>query len=517
MDKNVINMTKNGKNQTVFFHLTPELKVFIGRTTREQSVRYASTYRTCAGFSEAIETYGWDNISHHIVENGLTTEQAKDLERQLLEAAGRQSYNNYLTTTTFQPDEDSLYKSSKNGKMKKRAKKETARHKRINGVGVELMLDNRYRQADGTYAIVVRLYHQRKYSYLPTGYSLTPDEFCSMDGRTEKSLNSFFDKVCGKVQSLTDDGIFTLKGFRCDNSTTSAGTLAELIGEKAALARTESTAKNYESTVKVLLKACPDGLELKSVNLSTIGDFHEYLRRNGYSDTTQNIFLSIIKAAINYGIYKGYLKDSQYPFKRNAYEIDKITLPKGGKRDSNYLTRDEVDALYGYLKEKRDKAVGCFLFSYLCGGINLADMLNLTYDDYYYDEGAFRFVREKIKNRTGQVTVIPVCGRLREVLGLSGLNETRGGKVFSCFEGKAKGSVSSYLNTHLKSVARKVGITKSISINTARHTFATIATKSGFPANMVEAAMSHAAGGVSSHYIGGWDTGEMLPYFDRLL
>lgn len=51
----------------------------------------------------------------------------------------------------------------------------------------------------------------------------------------------------------------------------------------------------------------------------------------------------------------------------------------------------------------------------------------------------------------------------------------------------------------------------------ARHTFATLATKSGMPADMRERAMSHVPGGVDSHYVGSWTVGEMRPYFEKLL
>lgn len=506
-------MKKSERTQTVYFHLTPELKAYVGRTSRERSLYQATTYRNCTEFWDAVQAYGWENISHHVVESGLDEARARDLERQLIEAAGRQSYNVRMTAQPrFTADESSLNIKS----MKKRAKKETSMKRRIKDVRVELMLDNRYRQNDGTYAIAVRVYHQRKYLYIPTGWSLTPEDFGSMPESTERELAALFGKVCGKVTELVSQGVFDLKSFKCPTETTAAGTLAELVEEKARLSKTKGTAITYTNAAKLLRRMYPDGLPLKSVGVSTIGDFQSWMVSEGYSDATQTINLSCLKAAINFGIYKGWLKAAQYPFKRNAHEIDKVTLPKGNKRSSNWLTAEEVAVLQAHFDATKDWAVGCFLFSYLTGGMNTADMVGLKFDDFYFDEGAFRFVRKKIENRTGQVTVVPVCDRLRGIIAAMGAEERRGASPVPRIGGRDKATVATMLNIRLKRVARKVGIGKSISINTARHTFATLAAKSGMPLTILEHAMSHAATGVLSHYIGEWSVDEMRPYFDRL-
>lgn len=401
--------------------------------------------------------------------------------------------------------------------MKERkASKESARKRKIKDVRVELILDTRYRQADGSYATAVRVYHQRKYLYVPTGWSMTPSEFRNMDGCADRELGSVFDGVCSRVEELVSLGTFDLRTFKSPSEKQSAGTLAELVEAKGALSKTKGTAMTYNNAAKLLRRMYPDGLPLKSVGVGTIGDYHRWLASNGYSDATQTINLSCIKAAVNYGIYKGLIKDSQYPFKRNAHEIDKVVLPKGNKRNANWLTADEVGLIQEHFDRTHDWASGCFLFSYLTGGMNVADMVGLKFDDFYFDEGGFRFVREKIKNRTGQVTVVPVCDRLRRIIRGMGAVERRGESPIPRIGGRDKAGVSSVLNTRLKNIAKDVGIDKSISANTARHTFATLAAKSGMPVTVLEQAMSHAATGVLSHYIGQWSVDELRPWFEKL-
>lgn len=399
----------------------------------------------------------------------------------------------------------------------KKSGKEVARKCKIEKVRVELMLDTRYTQKDGSHAVSVRVYHDRSYLYVPTGWSMTPQEFGCMDERTEREVGKVYERVVSKIRDLVADGTFCIRTFKCPKEDRAEGTLAALMEEKGSLAKTVGTTKNYQNGAKLLRTFRPDGLPLRAVGLATVGEYDTWMKDSGYSDATRNINLSLVKATINYGTYKNLIKDSQYPFKRRANEIDRITLPKGGKRDTNWLNADELGRLHDYFTHTNDWAAGTFLFSYLCGGINLADMVCLSFDNFYFDEGAFRFVRKKIENRTGQVTVIPVCDRTREIMNGLGAVEVLGGSPVPRVAGRPKGTVASVLNNRLKTIAKRVGIEKNISINTARHSFATMATKTGMPWNMMESSMSHALGGVSSHYVGAWNVDEMRPFFDRLL
>lgn len=71
---------------TVYKHTTPEGKVYIGMTKKTPAKRFdfGRGYHHNARFNEAIETFGWDNIEHSILAEGLTREEAEALEVQLI-------------------------------------------------------------------------------------------------------------------------------------------------------------------------------------------------------------------------------------------------------------------------------------------------------------------------------------------------------------------------------------------------------------------------------------------------
>lgn len=70
----------------VYKHTTPSGKVYIGITSMKPEKRWdnGNGYKNNKHFYSAIMKYGWENIKHEIVENGLTKEQACDLEIKLI-------------------------------------------------------------------------------------------------------------------------------------------------------------------------------------------------------------------------------------------------------------------------------------------------------------------------------------------------------------------------------------------------------------------------------------------------
>lgn len=61
-------------------------KVYIGVTGQDASKRWNNGhgYKGCVMFSRAIEKYGWDGFDHIILKDGLTRDEAAELERQLI-------------------------------------------------------------------------------------------------------------------------------------------------------------------------------------------------------------------------------------------------------------------------------------------------------------------------------------------------------------------------------------------------------------------------------------------------
>lgn len=71
----------------VYKHTFPNGAVYIGRTNQAPEDRWLDGwgYRNSPLMFKAILKFGWDNIQHEIIEDGLTTEESELLERELIE------------------------------------------------------------------------------------------------------------------------------------------------------------------------------------------------------------------------------------------------------------------------------------------------------------------------------------------------------------------------------------------------------------------------------------------------
>ena len=70
------------KNFIVYKHTGPSGKVYIDITGRKPEKRRGNGkwYKRCTHMMAAIEKYGWNNIRHDIIAQGLTKEEAEEAE-----------------------------------------------------------------------------------------------------------------------------------------------------------------------------------------------------------------------------------------------------------------------------------------------------------------------------------------------------------------------------------------------------------------------------------------------------
>lgn len=560
---------------SVYVHKCPNGMVYAGCTSLVPYKRWkgGNGYTQNKEFAPLIMEYGWSNIEHKVVATGLDKEFAEYLEAVMIQLVKPEySLNTYKATqfqdlTKIKYAQYFIYKSdiatfygdsldsraytlhttdytqsstepsksivtevtvtkplNNNAKMKQKQTKkiQPMAVRTAAGVRLEMTLDTRYLRQDGQYPVTIRMYQNRKYKYIQTGYSSTPWNFPSFTSSEEDVLMKKFDSVCSELtHQMSMNGCTDIMSV--DTKAKQVSTLEDVMAAKRDMMDTQATRNNYTSTLKILAKIYPNGLPCERISSVTVGRVLDWLNTNGYSPASSNIYLSAIKASINYGIYKGWVKPEQYPFKKNAYEVDKVVMPQSPKRDDHYLTLDEMHKLWAHFQETKNPYLGMFLFSYLNGGMNIADMLKLKFDDFYFKEGGFRFQREKTRKKNAFKTAVPVTKWTDELLRIMEIEPQKDCYVFAKFlqtdkdDAKNKANISTYINKTMWRLSEMLYLSRKVSMTYARHTYCTIATKIGAPYSMIETAMAHSLGGVSSHYIGGFSMDEMRQWHEKLL
>lgn len=73
-------------NWIVYMHTSPSGKKYIGITSKKPNERWLSGkgYKRFGYFRYAIEKYGWENITHDILLEGLTEQDAKSKEKEFI-------------------------------------------------------------------------------------------------------------------------------------------------------------------------------------------------------------------------------------------------------------------------------------------------------------------------------------------------------------------------------------------------------------------------------------------------
>ena len=74
------------KNYCVYMHISPSGKRYIGLTCQCPETRWANGcgYKGNPYFDKAIKKYGWDSFQHIIIADGLSQEDACDMEKKLI-------------------------------------------------------------------------------------------------------------------------------------------------------------------------------------------------------------------------------------------------------------------------------------------------------------------------------------------------------------------------------------------------------------------------------------------------
>ena len=113
------------KEYTVYLHISPSGKRYYGITKLNinQRWRNGNGYKNQKCFWRAIEKYGWDNFEHIIIARGLSEDEAKWLEIELIKEWSttnpNKGYNNSLGGESWNCSEETKKKLSeiKSGKQ----------------------------------------------------------------------------------------------------------------------------------------------------------------------------------------------------------------------------------------------------------------------------------------------------------------------------------------------------------------------------------------------------------------
>ncbi len=241
---------------------------------------------------------------------------------------------------------------------------------------------------------------------------------------------------------------------------------------------------------------------LEDITVEYLKAFKTWWVNNGNSNATAQIHMRSLRHIYNRAIRNGYISQALYPFKE--YSIGSSSKSK------DVLYPEQLKALLDYEPKTYGQARSrdYFIFLYLCNGMNIKDALSIKGTQIKGD--MITFVRSKTSKTNSQTKEImvymhPEVKRIIEKWGTLDTDDY----IFPCFRGtktdierkKAKDIFARNLNRDMRPVGKALGLPMNLTLNLARHSFATRLKIDGTPAAFISEALGHSSTTVTAHYM----------------
>ena len=256
----------------------------------------------------------------------------------------------------------------------------------------------------------------------------------------------------------------------------------------------ENTVEAYLTDLdKLLAYLTLEGIDITDVTLQDLENFSAGLLDIGIHPRSQARILSGIRSFFRFLTLDDYIR-------QDPSEL--LESPQIGRHLPDVLTVEEIDALIGAIDQttpegQRNRAILETLYS--CG-LRVSELCNLKLSDLYLNEG---FI--KVEGKGSKQRLVPISPRAINELknyfverGNAKIKPEYEDFVFISRFGK---NISRIMVFHIiKELADRIGLKKSISPHTFRHSFATHLLEGGANLRAIQAMLGHESIGTTEIY-----------------
>lgn len=258
-------------------------------------------------------------------------------------------------------------------------------------------------------------------------------------------------------------------------------------------------------------------LSFDRINEDFVKNYKQKLIDKGRSDATIGIYLRSLRAILN---------ENDVPINKYPFGKDKITIPNGSSRKIA-LSKDIISLiaqhpLTGNAKMYRD----IWIFSYLCNGANLKDILRLKQKNISGNFIYFKRAKTERTSKDPKEIKVPIHPEMKRIIDHYG-NESNGKETF-IFPFLTPGLtpdreiviIADYnrrINRAMKNIAKKLDIDANITLYSARHSYAVNSERSGQRTSLISKALGHTNISTTISYLESFDDAEIVDNSNKLL
>lgn len=248
----------------------------------------------------------------------------------------------------------------------------------------------------------------------------------------------------------------------------------------------ENSVLAYQNDVKKLQDFSETSkLEVEDVTFEDLKKFIQELYTLGLSARSQSRIISGVKQFFTYLVLE------------NEIETDPselIDMPKIGQKLPEVLSIEEIDALIEAIdlsknEGHRNKAILETLYS--CG-LRVTELVNLKFEELFFDEGFIRVIGKGNKQR-----LVPVSASVEKEIDIYS-NTIRihqsiqpGNESYVFLNRRGAKLTRVMIFTIIKELSEKIGLKKNISPHTFRHSFATHLLEGGANLRAIQEMLGH--------------------------
>jgi integrase/recombinase XerD len=372
------------------------------------------------------------------------------------------------------------------------------------GITVASILDDRKANKEGDFPVKIRVTYKRNRKYYLTGKSLKVNEWNILPTsktrvikEIRESIENSFSLVRSNVEAIAEKG-----GFSFDALNIRLGRAAGDTVNSALKARIQNLKKGDQiSTMQLseyLLKSLElftsRNLDFETITVDWLKKYEKHLLKNDKSFTTISMQMRVIRTLMNQAKRDGVIKETQYPFGKDKYEI------KEGANTKKALTLNEIKQIFHFSdgNETTDRYRDLWIFSYLCNGINIADLVKLKFKDI--KDGDICFVRQKTESTSKNRREIraSVSLEIQNIIDKWGNKPIASNYIFPYLNGKEDAEqrqritkdLTKRINLRMQKIGTELSI-GNITTYTARHSFATVLKRSGANIAFIGESLGH--------------------------
>ena len=263
------------------------------------------------------------------------------------------------------------------------------------------------------------------------------------------------------------------------------------------------TAMSYNTTLNSL-NLFKKGLHIQDVTPALLTSYEKFMIAQGKSYTTLGIYLRQLRSIINQTIDAGILSADKYPFKK--YDIPT------SRNIKKALSEADVKKILDFQTDDAElrKAADFWLLSYLCSGINFADIIQLKPANI--NGNYLFFIRQKTKltkKKDLRPIKVGLHTRAIEIIEKYRNKEANADFLFPILDNSIGAKTVKYrcqnfikwVNKRMEKVASELGIEQKIGTYAARHTFSTILKRKGVSTEFIKESLGHSSVAITENYL----------------